>query len=146
MSAFEYCKNLQSIELPEGITSIWKRAFLDCTSLKKVILPDSITEMDRMVFWGCSSLEAIRIPRGITVISDHLTFDCHDMVNVYIPKSVIKIEESAFGANFSRYVPNIFYEGTESDWQKVTVEEGNRQYTYMDNFTFNSYPDSYNVQ
>ena len=135
--AFEGCSSLRKLDLPNGVAKIGERAFLDCSSLEKITLPDSITTMEKMAFWGCKKLSEFKIPRGITVISEYLTFNCTNMVKVYIPKSVAKIEKSAFGYDSHRYVPQIYYESTKENWRKVVVEEGNRQYTDLDNFIFN---------
>ena len=138
--AFADCTSLIEITLSNNITTIYKMAFINCTSLKSIVIPDSVKQIYRMVFWNCTALKSLRIPNSIKTISDHLTFDCKNLETVYIPKSVITIEASAFGFNYSRVVPNIHYEGTKNEWKNVIVKEGNSQYTYTDNFTFNSYP------
>ena len=133
----KYMKKIIFKGIASALITPMRDGKIDYTSLEKIILPDSITTMEKMAFWGCENLSEFKIPRGITVISEYLTFDCAKMGKVYIPKSVTKIEKSAFGFNGSRYVPQIYYEGTKEDWSRVVVEEDNRQYTYLDNFIFN---------
>jgi hypothetical protein len=50
--AFEGCKSLTSINIPEGVTSIGFNAFFDCNSLASVTIPASVTSIDRYAFLG----------------------------------------------------------------------------------------------
>ncbi len=52
------------IELPEGITQIYPKAFCNCINLKKVVLPKSIKSIGGCAFEGCSQLEEIVIPEN----------------------------------------------------------------------------------
>ena len=50
------------IIIPNGVTSINRRAFLGCDSLISVTIPDSVTSIGREAFLGCDSIESITIP------------------------------------------------------------------------------------
>ena len=51
-SAFRYCNNLISVDLPEGIKYIHAHAFEDCPNIKELNLPSSLTEIDNTAFLG----------------------------------------------------------------------------------------------
>ena len=44
-------KDVQHVEIPEGITVIKENAFRDCSELQSVMLPDSITEIHDYAFF-----------------------------------------------------------------------------------------------
>ena len=73
-------------------------AFLDCATLESVTLPDSITTIGSQAFSGCSSLTSITIPDGVEIIESSLFFKCNSLTNVIIPDSVTTIEGRAFGS------------------------------------------------
>ncbi|MGN0485945.1 MAG: leucine-rich repeat protein [Acutalibacteraceae bacterium] len=53
---FRNLHNLETIILPETLTTIGNEAFYCCESLKNFILPDSVTKIGKNVFSGCKSL------------------------------------------------------------------------------------------
>lgn len=55
-SAFEGCKSLTSITIPDGVTSIGSYAFNGCTGLTSIDIPDSVTSIGSFAFTGCDSL------------------------------------------------------------------------------------------
>ena len=60
--AFADCTNLTQINLPEGLTTIYAYAFENCTGITSIHLPDSITTLGYKVFGGCSNLESANYP------------------------------------------------------------------------------------
>ena len=83
--AFQWCANLKSITLPDGITEIGGGAFYGCTSLKKITIPDGLTEIGWNAFEGCTSLESVMIPDSVTSIGDNAFLDCENLSEIIIP-------------------------------------------------------------
>ena len=54
--AFVECINLETIILPESVTSIGSYAFYNCTNLAKIVIPKSVTSIGNSAFLGCQSL------------------------------------------------------------------------------------------
>ena len=84
--AFENCKNLISIEIPEGITGIYESTFYGCSNLMNVRLPNSLTKIDRYAFFCCDKLTSIKIPSNVINIDEDvfnttLTIICNDNSN-----------------------------------------------------------------
>lgn len=48
---------IESVIIPNGVTTIDAAAFADCVSLKKVSIPDSVIHVDEDAFRNCSELE-----------------------------------------------------------------------------------------
>ena len=51
--------NLQTIVIPEGVTSICEEAFRECTNLTSITIPSSVTSIGDKVFYGCTGLKTI---------------------------------------------------------------------------------------
>ena len=54
--------------LPDGLTSIGRRAFDECNSLVEIDLPDSVTTIGDFAFYGCDTLKSIILPSGLISI------------------------------------------------------------------------------
>ncbi len=69
--AFEYCKKLRKIELPEpdeevrfddpDFREIGDNAFMDCTSLEEIYLPYTVSAVYHGAFYGCTALKKVVI-------------------------------------------------------------------------------------
>ena len=90
-SAFRYCTSLTSVTIPDSVTSIGDLAFQYCTSLTSVTIPDSVTSIGGSAFDGCRSLTSVAIPDGVTSIGDWTFSDCKSLTSVTIPDSVTSI-------------------------------------------------------
>ena len=51
--AFYECSSLNSVFIPDGITSIGEGAFYECSSLTNLVIPDSVTSIGNSAFNGC---------------------------------------------------------------------------------------------
>lgn len=52
--------------IPESVTIIGERAFLDCASLKSVTIPESVISIGKRAFYGCTSLTNITVDENNT--------------------------------------------------------------------------------
>ena len=57
-----------------SVTSIGERAFEACRGLTSITIPNSVTIIENKAFWGCSGLTSITIPNSVTSIG-WLAFD-----------------------------------------------------------------------
>ncbi|MBQ4141115.1 MAG: leucine-rich repeat protein [Clostridia bacterium] len=94
--AFDECKLLTEVILPDGLLSIGALAFLRCESLKQITIPDSVTHVGEYTFSQCSSIEKVVLGSGITEISDRMFARCSSLTSVELRGTITRIGEQAF--------------------------------------------------
>lgn len=62
-NAFQYCKNICEVSIPEGVEYISDYAFYECYTLKKVILPSTIKFIGANAF-SYTDIEEIEVPKN----------------------------------------------------------------------------------
>lgn len=62
----ENYKNITSVIIPEGYTTIGNRAFAGCEKLERISLPSTLQSVGTGAFAGCTGLKEIYWPAGIT--------------------------------------------------------------------------------
>ncbi|MBQ5540623.1 MAG: leucine-rich repeat domain-containing protein, partial [Bacteroidales bacterium] len=83
-SAFDGCKSLTSINIPNSVTKIDDQAFQGCTALTSINIPNSVTEIGYWAFDNCTSLTSINIPEGVTTIDIGTFSYCQNLADVYL--------------------------------------------------------------
>ena len=81
--AFEYCKQLTSVVIPEGITNLPSYTFQTCHGLTNVILPESLQTMDKYAFEYCIHVNALTIPPNMTSVPSDAFYGCHGLREIY---------------------------------------------------------------
>jgi len=94
--AFEYCRNLKSVTIPDGVVSIGSVAFSICQSLESITIPNSVTTIESGAFQGCKALTSITIPEGVTNIGGSAFSSVENLTSIVIPNSVSRIGFHAF--------------------------------------------------
>lgn len=74
--AFSGCRNIQSITLPENITSIGEYAFEDCFSLTAIDISVSVTSIGEYAFEYCNRLSSITIPESVESVGYWAFYGC----------------------------------------------------------------------
>ncbi|MBQ6166046.1 MAG: leucine-rich repeat protein [Muribaculaceae bacterium] len=81
--AFQDCRGLTSIVIPNSVTSIGYGAFFDCTGLTSIAIPNSVTAIDQAAFFDCTGLTSIIIPESVTSIGSEAFSGCTRLTDVY---------------------------------------------------------------
>ena len=95
-SAFSSCSGLTSVTIPDSIISIGDSAFSSCSGLTSITIPDNVTNISSSAFSYCTGLTSITIPNSVTNISNNAFSNCHSLTTLTIPDNVTSIGENAF--------------------------------------------------
>jgi len=95
-NAFDGCTNLTSVSIGSGVTSISNSAFYGCIALTSVSIPDSVTSIGSSVFEGCAALASVTIGNGVTSIGSYAFSYCISLTSVTMPDSISTIGKYAF--------------------------------------------------
>lgn len=138
MPSFPNCTKLNSINIPNTITTIGSYCFQNCTSLKEVKLPTSVKMIGTYALNGCTSLEKIHIPSTITEIGDNAFTNCSNLKDIYtytvepLKTNVSRIFSNP--KNINLYIPkqgyyNYFY---DENWRVfISLNKFDEPYEYF---------------
>ena len=87
--AFAYCRHLKKITLPSGLKVISEQAFANA-SIEEIVLPENMTSIGAGAF-QYSKLRQITLPEGITEIAEDV-FSTTKLKSINIPSSVRTIK------------------------------------------------------
>ena len=93
--AFEGCRGLSHVTIPDSVTRIGERAFAS-TGLKEVVIPEGVTWIGEWTFYGCTSLQSVTFPENLKQIGGEAFGGCHDLNGVTLPEGLESIGNDAF--------------------------------------------------
>lgn len=129
--AFEYCKNLTSVTIPEGVTTIGSAAFQSCTGLISVTIPEGVTTIGRSAFYQCSGLTTVTIPKSVTEIDSYAFNYCSGLTKVIISDISawcnISFDD---GASNPLYYAKHLYSDAGTEITNIVVPEGIEKLAY----------------
>ena len=95
-AAFENCKQLKDIHLPQCLTTIERCAFENCNGLISVTIPGSVTTIEHAAFSQCQHLVSVEIQEGVTTLESDAFSSCVELQRVVLPNSLRSIGNEAF--------------------------------------------------
>ena len=85
------------VDILEGTVSIADNAFFRCTTLESISIPNTVTTIGSCAFYDCRALSDITIPDSVKTIEYDAFMNCDSLKNIVLPSTVKKIETEAFG-------------------------------------------------
>ena len=82
--AFNGCRGLTSVTIPDSVTNIGHCAFADCSGLTSVTIPDSVTNIGEDTFADCSGLTSVTIGNGVTSIGYQAFYCCSGLMSISV--------------------------------------------------------------
>ena len=96
-NAFYYNRSsLNSVRIPDSVTTIGDSAFIYCNAMTNITIGNSVASIGDDAFHSCSGLRSIAIPNSVTSIGDSAFIWCNGLTNITIGNSVTNIGGSAF--------------------------------------------------
>ena len=95
-NAFSFCRGLTKVSIPNSVKTIGNWAFYRCTGLTTVTIGNSVTSIGNRAFYSCTSLTEVSIPNSVKTIEFRAFEGCTGLKTVTIGNSVTTIGESAF--------------------------------------------------
>ena len=68
--AFEACRTITSVTVPDSVTIIKTAAFANCSALQEVKLSSKLEELWQNVFLNCEKLESVTLPDSLMSVGD----------------------------------------------------------------------------
>ncbi len=94
---FDHCKEVTSVTIPEGVTSIGPRAFNFCYGLKSVTIPSSVKTIGEWAFSACFQLQPVTMPESLEYLGKGAFINCRSFNVVNLPAKLAVIGDVAFG-------------------------------------------------
>ena len=104
-TAFMGCEKLQQVKLPDFLTSIEDSVFSECSALTSVEIPTTVRTIGKRAFYNCQSLSSVVIPNTVTTIGEAAFWGCLSLTSVEIPNSVTTLQNNAF--SYCQYLTSV---------------------------------------
>lgn len=95
-SAFEYCRDLTAIVIPDSVSQMGPAVFKRCGELSSISLSQNLISIPKDAFYACGDLRSITIPNSVSLIDDGAFKSCWGLNTVVISNSVTSIGPDAF--------------------------------------------------
>ena len=96
---FHSCKKLETVKLPEGLTTIKQEVFRHCEKLSSINIPSTVTYIGNYAFQSCKEIREFDIPSGLTYLGCN-NFQYSKVTRLILPGTL------AQGSN------DVFYDST----------------------------------
>jgi hypothetical protein len=84
LGGFDSHKNLELVDLPEGLLEIRARGFANCINLFEIDLPENLQTIGNEAFQTCERLKEISIPAKVNVIGQGAFSDCISLKSISV--------------------------------------------------------------
>lgn len=95
-SAFENCKEITQVILPQSIRKIGACAFQNCINLESTQFPAQMDFIGENAFYGCIKLDHVEIPKGVQFLRTRTFENCESLADIQIPLGIRLISYNTF--------------------------------------------------
>jgi uncharacterized repeat protein (TIGR02543 family) len=87
---------IQSVTIPESVTSIGRAAFMNCTGLTSLTIKGVATSIGAVAFSTCTSLTSLSLVGSFQTIGEHAFASCNSLTSLSLTGDVQEIGDYAF--------------------------------------------------
>ena len=87
---------IQSVTIPESVTSIGRAAFMNCTGLTSLTIKGVATSIGAVAFSTCTSLTSLSLVGSFQTIGEHAFASCNSLTSLSLTCNVQEIGDYAF--------------------------------------------------
>ena len=118
--AFNKCKKLKEVEIPEGVTQINSATFANCYNLSSIQLPESLTKVGNGSFANNFRLSTIILPKNVNEIGNNAFNNCPNLHSIILEnRTAFPIKKIQFGMT-NETLQNIFVpRGTKTAYEAL---------------------------
>lgn len=84
-NAFENCKTLTKIVLPDTVDTICDNAFNECENLRELTLGDNVRKIGENAFNNCVRVNELRLPQSVEEIGKYAFYGWDTNQTIYVP-------------------------------------------------------------
>ena len=99
--------------IPNSVTSIGARAFVECALLTSLAIPDSVAGIGEGAFGLCTRLASLTIPDNVTFIEPYTFYSCTNLASATVGNSVAIIKPRAFDGCIN--LKGVYFKGNAPD-------------------------------
>ncbi len=109
---FSGCTNLASATLAEVLTGISNNAFA-ASGLESIVIPNSVTSLGEEVFYNCGKLASVSIGNSVSALAKYTFAKCSSLPEITIPANIGSVGDYVFSGCTSLAKVNIADRQTE---------------------------------
>lgn len=134
--AFLDCTALKTVELRRTVSFIGSGVFKNCESLESITLPDTVTSLNMgVIFDNCKALKSVTFGSKLTAIGTQTFYKCPALTELSFPDGVTMVSDVAWFSGVKRLrlgasvtsltwtqsnLEYVEFGGTMAEWQSLT--------------------------
>lgn len=119
---------LDRFEVPDGVTIIEDRAFIENEGIKEVIFSDSVKRIGNRAFYGCKNLQKVKLGKGLgqpdSMSGSYIFYGCPKLTEIYVDSIEdirnFKHDNNPFTTSFDLYVEGVLFDKDVTIQKEVT--------------------------
>ena len=109
---------IDRFEIPDGVTIIGEKAFIENERIKEVIFSDSVKRIGNRAFYDCKNLQKVKLGKGLgqkgSISGSSIFYGCQKLTEIYVDHiddiRNFKHDNNPFTMSFDLYVGNVLFD------------------------------------